>query len=68
MACVQGNLEESCQGVMYHSKYSNSNYVQFVSYDILDKLIWKLCEGRIITNKISKQGVPKTNINKIYST
>ena len=37
----------------------------FVGYETCDKLIWTSGEGRRITNKISKQVITKTNINKI---
>ena len=39
--------------------------MEFVGYKTCDKFIWTSGEGSIITNKIRKQGNPKTHINKI---
>ena len=41
--------------------------MEFFGYEKCDKLIWTSGEGNKITNKISKQGSPKTHIKKIYS-
>ena len=53
---------------MYSSKYFDSKNMDFVCYDTCDKLIWMSGEGRIIKNKIIKQGSPKTHIKKISPT
>ena len=50
-----------------YSKYFCSNFIEFDVYDTCDRLIWISGEISRITNKISKQGIPKTNINKIYN-
>ena len=52
---------------MHPSKYFNSKYMAFVGYETCDKLIWESGEGRTITNKIRKQGISKTDINKFSS-
>ena len=51
---------------MYHSKYFNSKYMEFVGYDTCDKLIQTSGEGIRITNKVSKQGITKIHINNVY--
>ena len=56
MAYMQGKLEKEEQEVMYSSKYFNSNYVEFVSYDTCEKNLCTSGEGRRITNKIIIQG------------
>ena len=53
---------------MYSSKYFNSDYIKFSGYKTCDKLIWTSGEGRIIKNKISKQGSPKTHLHKLSPT
>ena len=53
--------------VMYSSKYFNSKYIEFVCYEICDKLIWTSGERIRIINKISKQGITK-KINKVSTT
>ena len=53
------------QEVMYSSKSFNYNYMEFVDYDTWDKLIWTSGEGCRNKNKISRQGIPKTHINKV---
>ena len=40
--------------------------MEFVGYETCNKLIWKLSKGCRNNNKISKQGIPKSDINKIY--
>ena len=50
---------------MYSSEYFNSKYMQFVGCDIHDKFILTSGEGCRNTNKIIKQGIPKSYINKI---
>ena len=39
--------------------------MEFVGYDTHEKLIWTSGEGNIIKNKIIKQGITKTQTNKI---
>ena len=51
---TKGKFEKVGQEEMNSSKYFNSNYTEFVPYDICDKLIWTSCEGNRITNKIIK--------------
>ena len=65
LAHIYGKLETLGQEVIYSSKYFNSNLMEFVGYDKNGKLIWTSGEGIIITNKISKQWITKTRINKI---
>ena len=59
-------LEWSTQEVMYSSKTINPNYMEFVGYVTCEKLISTSSECSRITHKISKQGIPKTNITKVY--
>ena len=59
------NVGESSSRSNVFLKYFNYNYMEFVGYDTCDKLIWTSGEGIIITNRIRKQGIPKTHINKI---
>ena len=40
--------------------------MEFVCYETCAKLIWTTGEGCINTNTISKQGIPKINMNKTY--
>ena len=58
-------LEKASQEVMYSSKPFYSNHMEFVGYDMRDKLIWSSGEGSIITNTIIKQRSPKTHTNKV---
>ena len=51
---------------MYSSKCFNYNHMEFVDYETCDKLIWTVREGCRNTNTISKQGIPKININMTY--
>ena len=67
-AFIQGKSEKLGQEVIYSSKYFNSKYMEFVDYDTCDKLIWTSGEVSIITNKMSKQGIAKTNIKKVSTT
>ena len=53
---------------MYSSKYFNSNYMEFLGYDTCEKSICTSGGGSIITNKIRKQVIPKTHINKLSPT
>ena len=48
---------------MYSSECFNYNYIEFVGYETCDKLIWTSGKGCRNTNTISKQGIPKININ-----
>ena len=41
LAHIQGMLWKSGQEEMYSSKYFNSNYMEFVGYEICDKLFMK---------------------------
>ena len=66
MTHIQGMLEKSGQKLMYPSKQINCNHMEFVGYDTCEKSIWTSGEGIIITDKIRKQGIPKTHTNKIY--
>ena len=54
---------KSGQKVMFSSKYFNSNYMEFVGYETCDKLIWTPGKGFRNKNTISKQDVPKINMN-----
>ena len=38
--------------------------MELLGYETCDKLVWASVEYFINTNTISKQGIPKTNINK----
>ena len=40
--------------------------MEFIGYETCSKLIWKLSKGCRNKNEISKQGNPKSDINKIY--
>ena len=40
VARIREKLEKSGQEVMYSSKCLNYNYIEFVSYETCDKLIW----------------------------
>ena len=42
--------------------------MELVGYYTREKLIWKPGEGIRITNEVTKQVIPKTNTNKIYTT
>ena len=68
MARIRGKLEKAGQVVMHYSKCYNSKYVNFVGYDTCGTLIWTPGEGSINTNKISRQGSPKTRINKVSTS
>ena len=46
------------------TKCFNSNYMDFGGYETCDKLIWTSDEGCRNKNTISKQGIPKSNMNK----
>ena len=48
---------------MYCSKGFNYNDMEFVGYKLRDKLIWTSGEGFRNTSTISKQGIPKINMN-----
>ena len=48
---------------MYYSKGFNYNYIEFVGYETCDKLILTSGEVCINTNAITKQGIPKRNMN-----
>ena len=48
---------------MYSSKCFNYNYIEFVGYETCEKLIWKSGEGYRNTHTISKQGIPRSNMN-----
>ena len=48
---------------MYSSKGFNSNSMDFVGYEIRDKLLWTSGKRCSNTNTISKQGIPKRNMN-----
>ena len=50
---------------MYSSEYFNSKFMDFLGYDTCEKLICTSGVGSIITNKIRKQVIPKTHINKL---
>ena len=56
-------MEKSGREVMYSSKCLNSNYMEFFCYEICDKLIWTSGKGCRNSKKISKQGIPKINMN-----
>ena len=60
--------ERKYQEVIYYSKYFNSNYIDFIGYEKCDKLICTSGECCRNTNTISKQEIPKSNINKIYTS
>ena len=51
---------------MYSSKRFNFDYIQFVGYETCQKLICTPCDSCRNTNKIRKQGIPKSNINKTF--
>ena len=40
--------------------------MEFLGYDTREKLIWTSGEGSRNTNKIIRQGSPKTHTNKVY--
>ena len=42
--------------------------MEIVGYVTREKFIWTSSEGCINKNKITKQGIPKININMIYSS
>ena len=48
---------------MHYSKCFNYNYTEFFGYDTRDKSICTSSEGCRNTNTISKQGIPKINMN-----
>ena len=48
---------------MHYSKGFNSNYMEFVDYETREKLLWTSGEGCRNNNTISKQGIPKINMN-----
>ena len=64
LARILEKLEKSDQEVIYSSKCFNCIYMKFVGYDTCDKIIWTSGEVWINTDTISKQGIPKININK----
>ena len=57
------NIEQAGQEVMHSYKCSNSSYMYFVGYETLHKAIWTSGEGCINIDKISKQDIPKSNMN-----
>ena len=59
-------LEKPGQEVIYSSKGFNYKYMEFFGYETCDKLIWTSGEGIININKISRQGIPNTHINKVH--
>ena len=54
------------QEVIYSSGCFNYNYMYSDGYETCDKLIWASNNGCINTNTLSKQGIPKININNIF--
>ena len=60
--------EKSGQEVMYSSNFFNSIFTEFFGYETSDKLIWKPGEGFRNKNTISKEGIPKININMTYNS
>ena len=60
---VSEETGKSGKEVMYSSKCFNSNYMEFVVRGTCDKLIFTSDEGFINTHTISKQVIPKINMN-----
>ena len=58
--------KKECQEIFYSSNGFNSNYMYFVGYETREKLMWTSGKGFRNNNKISKQGIPKININMTY--
>ena len=48
---------------MYDSKGLSYNYLEFVGYETRENLIWKSGKCFRNTNKIGKQGIPKSSMN-----
>ena len=53
---------------MYYTKGFNSNYKEFVGYETCDKLIFPSGKGFRNTNTISKQVIPRINMNMTYTS